>query len=103
MAKAANQPRTEPARKKPYPTFRGDDEEQAFLDKADLSEYDLETGFAPLEEWLAAAEAMHKDASVNLRLPRAMIEAYKQKAKARRMPYQRLMRMALQEALKRAG
>jgi predicted DNA binding CopG/RHH family protein len=96
MAKAANQPRTEPARKNP--TFRSDDKEQAFLDKADLSEYDLETGFAPLEEWLAAAEAVHKDARVNLRVPRAMIEAYKQKAKA-----QRLMRMALQEALKRAG
>jgi predicted DNA binding CopG/RHH family protein len=99
----ARRPRAEPARKKPYPTFQSGDEEQAFLDKADLTEYDLEIGFAPFEQWLAAPEAMHKDARVNLLLPRAMVEAYKQKGKARRMPYQRLMRMALQEVLKRAG
>jgi hypothetical protein len=27
--------------KKPYPTFENDDEEQAFLDAANLEEYDL--------------------------------------------------------------
>ena len=92
---------TTKSKKKPYPTFQDDDEEQAFLDMADLTEYDLDTGFKPFGDWLASAEAMHKDGRVNLRLPRAIIEAYRQKAKERRMPYQRLMRLALQEALKR--
>jgi len=32
-----------------------------------------------------------------------MVEAYKQKAKEQRIPYQRLMRLELQKALKRAS
>ena len=88
--------------KKPYPTFASDDDEQAFLDTADLTEYDLETGFRPVAEWLADAEAARKDARVNLRLPKALVDAYRAKADARGVPYQRLMRLELQRALSKA-
>ncbi len=89
--------------KKPYPKFDSDDAEQTFLDTADLSEYDLETGFRPFDEWLADAEAARKDARVNLRLPKALIEAYRAKAEARGVPYQRLMRLELQRAIRKAS
>ncbi len=49
--------------KKTYPTFADDVAEQAFLDTADLNQYDLETGFRPLANWLADAEAARKDTS----------------------------------------
>jgi predicted DNA binding CopG/RHH family protein len=86
--------------KKPYPTFENDDEEQAFLDAANLEEYDLTSGGAPMRKWLADYEDMDKDARVNLRLPKALVLEFKRKADARRIPYQRLMRAVLQEAAK---
>jgi len=88
---------------KPFPGFASDEEAERFLAEADLSQYDLLSGGLPADEWLARLDTMYKDARVNLRLPRATIEAYKQKAKERRMPYQRLMRITLQAALRRAG
>jgi predicted DNA binding CopG/RHH family protein len=86
--------------KKPYPTFENDDEEQAFLDTANLEEYELTTGGVPMRQWLAGYEDMDKDARVNLRLPKALVLEFKRKAAERRMPYQRLMRAVLQQAAK---
>jgi len=86
--------------KKPYPAFRSDEEEQAFLDSAILEDYDLTAGGVPMREWLAEYEDMYKDARVNLRLPRALVLEFKRKAAERRMPYQRLMRAVLQQAAK---
>jgi predicted DNA binding CopG/RHH family protein len=86
--------------KKPYPRFENDDEERAFLDTADLEEYELTPGGKPMRQWLADYEDMYRDARVNLRLPKALVLEFKRKAAARRMPYQRLMRAVLQEAAK---
>jgi predicted DNA binding CopG/RHH family protein len=85
--------------KKPLPTFASDDEEQAFLDSADLTEYDLETGFKPFGEWLSEIEMKRKDARVDLRLPRALVDAYKAQAAVTGAPYQRLMRQALERGI----
>jgi hypothetical protein len=66
--------------KKPYPKFENDDEKQAFLDTANLEEYDLAAGGAPMGKWLADYEDMCKDARVNLRLPKALVLEFKRKA-----------------------
>ena len=86
--------------KRPYPKFRNDDEEQAFLDTAKLEDYDLTAGGVPMRQWLADYEDMYKDARVNLRLPKALVLEFKRKAAERHMPYQRLMRAVLQQAAK---
>ena len=84
---------------KPVPQFKSDAEAERFVETADLSHYDLMAGALPRDEWFARAEELYKDARVTLRLPRAVVDAYKAKASARRMPYQRLMRLELQKAL----
>ena len=68
--------------KKPYPKFDNDDEEQAFLDTANLEEYDLTAGGAPMRKWLADYEDMDKDARVSLRLPKAPFLEFQRKAAA---------------------
>jgi predicted DNA binding CopG/RHH family protein len=84
---------------KPVPKFATDAEAERFVATADLSQYDLMAGALPRDEWFARAEALYKDARVTLRLPQAVVDAYKSKAASRRMPYQRLMRLELQKAL----
>ncbi|MBV9286817.1 MAG: hypothetical protein JO288_03175 [Hyphomicrobiales bacterium] len=71
-----------------------------FLDTANLDEYDLTAGGVPMRQWLADYEDMYKDARVNLRLPKALVLDFKRKAAERRMPYERLIRMLLQQAVK---
>ena len=84
---------------KPFPKFATDAEAERFVEAADLSQYDLMAGALPRDEWIARAEELYKDTRVTLRLPQAVVDAYKTKAAARRMPYQRLMRLQLQKAL----
>jgi predicted DNA binding CopG/RHH family protein len=86
---------------KPFPTFASDAEAERFVETADLSQYDLMAGALPRDVWFARAEELYKDARITPRLPQAVVDAYKAKAKAaaRRMPYQRLMRLQLQKAL----
>jgi predicted DNA binding CopG/RHH family protein len=84
---------------KPFPTFASDAEAERFVETADLSQYDLMAGALPRDIWFARAEELYKDARITLRLPQAVVDAYKAKAAARRMPYQRLMRLQLQKAL----
>jgi hypothetical protein len=68
-------PSEEQMTKKPYPKFMSDDEEQAFLDAANLEDYDLTAGAVPMREWLVDCEDRYKDARVNLRLPKAKRKA----------------------------
>ena len=84
---------------KPFPKLASDAEAERFVETADLSQYDLMAGALPRDEWFARAEDLYKDARVTLRLPQAVVDAYKAKAVSRRMPYQRLMRQQLQKAL----
>jgi predicted DNA binding CopG/RHH family protein len=76
--------------KKKIPRFRTDKQAEAFVAKADLTEYDL-SDFKPVR-----FEFERKDARVNMRLPVPLLEAVKKIARARGIPYQRVIREALE-------
>lgn len=78
--------------KRSVPKLTNDDQAEAFLDQ-DLSDLDFST-FKPLD-W----ERMPKTARINLRVPEGLVEALKAKAKARGVPYQRLVREAIEKAV----
>ncbi len=79
--------------KKRIPTFKSDEEAERFIESADLSEYDL-SGVKPVR-----FEFEKKGARVNMRLPEPLLEAVKDRAKARGIPYQRFIREALEQAV----
>ncbi|TVR79987.1 MAG: hypothetical protein EA405_11800 [Rhodospirillales bacterium] len=81
-------------RLRPLPDLRADDEAERFVDEANLSDYDL-AGFKATR-----FEFEKKDARVNMRLPAPLLAAVKAKAKARGIPYQRLIREAIERALR---
>lgn len=81
--------------KKKIPTFKSDEEAERFVGSADLSEYDL-SGAQPVR-----FEFDRKSARVNMRLPEPLLEAVKDRAKARGIPYQRFIREALEQAVSR--
>jgi predicted DNA binding CopG/RHH family protein len=69
-----------------------DEEAEAFLEQ-DLSDLDL-SQFVPFD-W----ERQFKTARVTMRLPQALLDALKAKAAERGIPYQRLIREAIEKAL----
>jgi predicted DNA binding CopG/RHH family protein len=71
-----------------------DEEAEAFLEQ-DLSDLDF-SQFKPVR-----FEFEKKAARVNMRLPEALLQAVKERAKARGIPYQRLIRETLEQALLR--
>lgn len=75
---------------KPLPSLRSDAEAERFVETADLSEYDL-SSFRPMRFEIAP-----KAASLNMRLPVALLNALKAKARARGIPYTRYVRMLLE-------
>ena len=77
--------------KKPrtVPKMTTDEEAEAFLDR-DLSALNMRDA-VPLR-W----EAEPKTARVTMRLSQGLLDALKEKAKARGVPYQRLIREALE-------
>jgi predicted DNA binding CopG/RHH family protein len=79
--------------KKTIPTFRTDAEAEEFVATADLSEFDLSGG------QVMRFEMKPKDSSLNLRLPRQLLDAVRGRAKIEGVPYQRFVRMALERAL----
>ena len=80
---------------KTIPAFKTDEDAERFVDKADLSEYDL-SGFKPLR-----FEFERKDAQLNMRVPEPLLDAVKTKAKARGMPYTRYIRMLMEQDVSR--
>jgi predicted DNA binding CopG/RHH family protein len=78
--------------KRDVPTFTRDAEAAAFLEQ-DLSDLDFEQ-FKPVR-----FEFEKKAARVNMRLPEPLLEAVKQRAAARGIPYQRFIREALEIAV----
>ncbi len=80
--------------KKTVPTFETDKEAEDFVATADLSQYDLSGG------QVMRFELKPKNASVNLRLPKQLLEAVRGRAKRVGVPYQRYIRMALERALR---
>jgi predicted DNA binding CopG/RHH family protein len=79
--------------KKTIPTFNTDQEAEHFVATADLSEYDLSGGH------VVRFELRPKDKTVNLRLPGALLDTVRQQAEKAGIPYQRYLRMALEQAL----
>lgn len=86
--------------KKPFPRFDSEEELEAFLDSADLDEYDLAAGALPRDEWFQRYERFVKDASINLRLPSSLLEAVRTQAKKEKVPAQRLIREYIERGLR---
>lgn len=79
--------------KKKIPTFKSDREAEEFVDKADLSEYDLSGAR------MVRFEFKPKDRSITMRLPEDLFTAVKDEAERSGIPYQRFIRKAIEEAL----
>ena len=74
------------------PRLRTDEEVEAFLDQ-DLSDLDFDQ-FKP-----APVEFAKKDERINMRLPAALLDAVKAKARERGLPYQRFIREVLEKSV----
>ena len=83
--------------KKPIPAFDSDEAAEKFVEGADLADYDL-SGARPV-----SFEFDRKDARLNMRLPEALLSAVKQRADERGIPYQRLIREVLEQAIAHRG
>ncbi len=81
--------------KKKIPSFKSDEEAERFVDSADLSEYDL-SGLKPVK-----FEFEKKSAQLNMRLPKALLDAVKKRSAKRGIPYTRFIREAVETALSR--
>jgi len=79
--------------KKPFPEFKTDVEAEAFIETADLAKYDF-SDMKPMR-----FELRRKDKSVSLRLPEPLLDAVRKRAASAGMPYQRFIRMAVEQAL----
>ena len=79
--------------KRKLPTLRSDAEAEAFVANADLTTYDL-SGMVPVR-----FEMKRKDRSVTLRLPEQLLEAVRTEAARAGVPYQRFIRLKLEQAL----
>jgi len=78
--------------KKPLPELRSDDEAEAFVATADLTDYDLS------QMRLVQFEFQPKSERVNMRLPKPLLDAVKAAARKAGMPYQRYIRQVLEGA-----
>lgn len=78
---------------KELPPLLSDDEAERFTDEADLSEYDL-SGFKPVQ-----FELQKKTARLELRLPKAQLDAVKAAAEERGIPYTRLVRQFIEQGM----
>ena len=77
------------------PRFRSDKEAEEFIEKADLTEYDL----SPMRPF--RFEFQPKSERVNMRLPGQLLDAVRSSAAKARVPYQRFIRQALEDAVQR--
>ena len=84
----------EKTKPKRVPVFTSDEEAEAFLEQ-DLSQLDF-SQFKPVR-----FEFVPKTERVNMRLPAPLLEGVKARAAQAGMPYQRYIRLALEEALAR--
>lgn len=80
--------------KKPWPVLKTDEEAEAFVATADLTEYDFSELVPMTFEYTA------KDSRVTMRLPSGLLAAVKARAKARGMPYQRYTRELLEREVR---
>jgi predicted DNA binding CopG/RHH family protein len=79
--------------KKKIPAFKNDRAATAFVSRADLSHYDLSGA------QLVRFEIKRKDKSINLRLSEELFDAVRERAARAGLPYQRFIRLTLEQAL----
>jgi predicted DNA binding CopG/RHH family protein len=79
--------------KKKIPAFKTDRAAAAFVDRADLSQYDLSGA------QLVRFEIKRKGKSINLRLSEELYDAVRKRAARAGLPYQRFIRLALEQAV----
>jgi predicted DNA binding CopG/RHH family protein len=78
---------------KPFPALKSDEEAEDFVANSDL------TQFYWSDMKRVKFEFQPKDASVNLRLPKALLDAVRKRAQADGVPYQRYIRLAIEQSL----
>jgi len=76
--------------KLPFPSLHSDAAAEKFTAEADLTHYDL-SAFKPMR-----FEISRKEASLNMRIPAALLEAVKAKAASKGIPYARYVRSLLE-------
>lgn len=79
--------------KRKLPELRSDEAAEAFVAEADLTQYDLS------EMQSVHFEFQPKSERVNMRLPRALLDAVRASAAKEGVPYQRFIRQALEAAV----
>jgi predicted DNA binding CopG/RHH family protein len=92
-ARASCMTRRSSGMSKKFPDLKSDDEADAWLQGADLTEYDL------TEMKRVRFELARKDASISLRLPAALLATLRAEAAKADMPTQRLIRMLIEAQL----
>jgi len=78
---------------KKFPDFKTDDDADAWLQSADLSEYDLS------QMRKVRFELERKDTSISLRLPSGLLATLKARAAKAKLPMQRLIRIMIEAQL----
>ncbi len=81
--------------KRKLPRLRSDKEAEDFVEKSDLTEYDL-SAMRPIR-----FEFQPKSERVNMRLPRQLLDAVRVSAAKAGVPYQRFIRQVLEDAVRR--
>lgn len=84
---------------KPWPDLKTDDEVDHFVQNNDLSEYDTFPNPMKMGDFLDQLEARNKDRRINMRIGGDMLERLKAEAEKLDIPYQRLIRMVLNDWL----
>lgn len=79
--------------KKKLPRLKSDKQAEEFVEKADLTQYDL-SGMQ-----LMRFEFQPKTERVNMRLPKQLLEAVRAMAAKTGVPYQRFIRQVLEDAV----
>ena len=77
--------------KKKWPRLKSDEEAERFVETADLTEYD----FSDMKP--ARFEFEKKAATLNMRLPQALLDAVKRKASQKGVPFTRYVRMLIEQ------
>jgi predicted DNA binding CopG/RHH family protein len=83
--------------KKKIPTFSTDKQAEDFVDAADLTQYDL-SGGTPVQ-----FEFEPKSAHVNMRVPKPLLDAVKERARVRGIPYTRFIRQLMEREVSDRG
>jgi predicted DNA binding CopG/RHH family protein len=80
---------------KPFPRFDTDEGAERFVETADLTEYDF-SGFKPMR-----FEFEPKAAQINMRVPQSLLDALKERARHRGIPYTRFIRELMEREVSR--